>query len=140
MRRGRRTVVLDTNVFVAAGFRTKSDSARILRAVRATDLRMVWDEETRRETRRVLERIPPLSWADVADLFRNEDRWPTTTDPGRFGQVPDATDRKFAALAHASGAVLISQDDDLLAHPERIDVLVLTPSEFLSDRWATLRA
>ncbi len=135
MQSDRPPVILDTNVFVAAGFRPESDSARIVEEIRRGRRRMIWNEATRRETRAILDKIPPLSWDEVADLFRDETRWSMKTHPARFGQIPDSTDRKFAALAHASGAILVSQDDDLLAHPERIDVLVLTPGEFLSERW-----
>ncbi len=42
-------VVLDTNVFVAAGFNPGSHSARIVEAVRNGRLRMVWDNATQAE-------------------------------------------------------------------------------------------
>lgn len=132
MQSHRPAVVLDTNVFVAAGFHPTSDSARVVRAVRDDRLRMVWNEATRRETRAILEKIPPLSWTEAANLFKAGDRWTARTEPKRFRQIADPDDRKFAALARASGAILVSHDDDLLAHPERIDILILTPSEFLS--------
>jgi predicted nucleic acid-binding protein len=44
--------------------------------------------------------------------------------------VTDPDDRTFAALAHAAGAILISNDDDLLRHRDRLGVTVLTPSAF----------
>lgn len=137
MKRDLPPVVLDTNVFVAAGFNPDSASDRIISAVRHGSLRMIWNDETRKETRSILEKIPPLSWTAVADLFRNEERLDAETRPERFTQIPDPDDRKFAALAHASGAILISQDTDLLATPHRIDLLVVTPGEFLSGQWAT---
>lgn len=68
------TVVLDTNVFVAAGFYAQSHSARLIERVRRGQLRMVWTESTRAETRYVLEKIPPLDWDALADLFRDENR------------------------------------------------------------------
>ena len=46
---GRREVVLDTNVFVAAGFNRGSHSAWLVEAVRDGRLRMVWDNATRAE-------------------------------------------------------------------------------------------
>ncbi len=137
MRRTKLAVVLDTNVFVAAAFNPESDSARIRDAVRSGRLRMNWNDATRRETRSILERIPPLSWSAVADVFRHEDRHSGEADTSQFAQIPDPEDRKFAALAHATGSILISQDEDLLAEPHRVDVLVLTPSEFLSGQWTS---
>jgi hypothetical protein len=56
-------VVIDTNVFVAAGFNSKSAAARILVAVRAGQFLLVWNKPTRRETETILRRIPGLDWA-----------------------------------------------------------------------------
>ena len=123
------SVVLDTNVFVAAEFNPDSASARIVEAVRAGHLRMAWNEDTRTETEHVLRQIPPLSWRDVSDLFHQEWR----EEKGRtdaFDHIPDPADRKFAALAAAAGSVLVTQDDHLLAQRERSRITVLTPREF----------
>ncbi len=124
------SVILDTNVFVAAGFNSGSASARIVEQVRAGGLRMVWNEQTRAETQRIVSRIPPLSWNSMAGLFREEDRWQGETAPERFDYIPDASDRKFAALAEASGAVLITNDAHLLDHRERAGLPILTPEEY----------
>jgi predicted nucleic acid-binding protein len=134
MSRPQPAVVLDTNVFVAAGFKPTSHAGRLVAAVRGDRLRMVWNEATRRETRRILEQIPPLCWADVEKLFRPEDEVRGPVHPERFSSVPDPEDRKFAALAHAAGAILVSTDSDLLANPQRLDLLVLTPAEFLAEQ------
>jgi predicted nucleic acid-binding protein len=42
------SVVLDTNVFVAAGFNPRNASTKIVEAVKLEQLRMVWNEATRR--------------------------------------------------------------------------------------------
>jgi len=139
MERDRPAVVLDTNVFVAAGFNPGSDAARVVGAVREGRLRMAWNDATRQETRAILERIPPLSWQTVEGLFREEGRFRERTAPDRFRQIPDPDDRKFAALAHAAGAILVSLDDDLLSDPHRIAILVLTPSEFVAEGRANAR-
>ncbi len=123
-------VILDTNVFVAAGFNRQSASARIVERVRGGHLRMVWNEQTRRETQKILSRIPPLSWSGMAELFREEDRYDGETAPERFDYIPDADDRKFAALAEASGAVLITNDAHLLENRERAGLRILTPEEY----------
>jgi len=124
-------VVLDTNVFVAAAFNPRSHAARIVDAVREGRLRLTWNEATQRETRRILERIPPVSWEPFADLFREENRYRGTINPGWFGHVSDPDDRKFGALAYAAGATLITQDDDLLEGRSNVGVPILTPTEFL---------
>lgn len=65
-------VVIDTNVFVAAGFNATSASARILAASRESCFQLVWNEPTRRETEFVVRRIPHLRSDKFADFFRPE--------------------------------------------------------------------
>jgi predicted nucleic acid-binding protein len=123
-------VVLDTNVVVAAGFNPRSASAKIVDAVKHGDLRMVWDDATRRETERMVRRIPPLRGLDVGELFRPPDRFTGPTDRDRFADIPDAEDRKFAALAFAAGAVLVSSDEHLLGYRGDVALTVLGPGAF----------
>lgn len=126
--------VLDTNVFVAAGFNPGSASGRLLREVGAGRITLVWNEATRRETRDVLNRIPPLSWKPVEALFRPEGEHRDGMDLSAVSFVEDAQDRKFAALALASGAKLVSADDHLLSHRDRLDVA--SPGEMMRARAA----
>ena len=127
---GRPAVVLDTNVFVGAGFKPRSASARILEAVKQGRLSMVWNDATRREIERILHQIPPLRARNTEALFRPEDRFTGATHPELFAHVPDPDDRKFAALADAAGATLISSDEHLLHHLGRGGPTVLTPAAF----------
>ena len=123
-------VILDTNIFVAAGFNPNSTSARILNEVRSGRLRLIWSDPTRREVQHILERIPPLSWSDVASLFREEDRHHVEASREDFGYIPDPDDRKFASLARATGAILLTSDDDLLRGREQAGLEILTPAEY----------
>ena len=123
-------VVLDTNVLVAAGFNPRSASARIVDAVKRARARMVWNDATRRETERIVQQIPPLRRRPVTELFRPENQVLTPTHPEHFAEIPDPDDRKFAALARAAGAVLISNDKHLLESRDQLDFAVLTPAEF----------
>jgi predicted nucleic acid-binding protein len=123
-------VILDTNVFVAAGFNRKSASARIVEQVRSGQLKMIWNDQTRRETQHILSKIPRVSWSRVAELFRDEDRYDGETYPEKFDYIPDAEDRKFAALSAASGVVLITNDDHLLSSRHRAGQEILTPREY----------
>lgn len=123
-------VILDTNVFVAAGFNPRSASARLVDAVRQGQLRMVWNDATRREIETIVKKIPPLRSFSIAALFRPEDRFKGATHPQEFAFIPDQDDRKFAALAHATGAVLISNDEHLLKFQDRPELTVLTPGAF----------
>lgn len=124
--------VIDTNVFIAAGFNPGSASASILDLIRLGHLITVWNEATRCETRTLFERIPRLDWNHAAPLFRDEGRYDLETDTGRVDFVTDPGDRKFAALSLASGAPIVSSDDHLLAHRDRLTVW--TPSAFVRKR------
>jgi predicted nucleic acid-binding protein len=125
-----RECALDTNVFVAAAFNPRSDSAWIVRQVEDGALRLVWNEETRRETERIVRKIPRLSWERFAPLFREENRYRGDPDPERFLAVPDPEDRKFAALAAATGATLVTLDEPLLQAGESCGARTLTPTQF----------
>ncbi len=121
--------ILDTNVFVAAGFRAGSASAALLELAAAGTLVQVWSEATRDETREVLTRIPRLSWPAIEPLFGPEGRVDAPHDLAPVIFVADLSDRKFAALALATGTPLVSSDDDLLVHAGRLPVY--TPGAFL---------
>jgi predicted nucleic acid-binding protein len=125
-------LVIDTNVFVAAGFNPRSASARILDVLREGRHRLIWNEATRRETEMILRRIPRLRWDKVAELFRPEGEFNGPVDAAAFAMIEDPDDRKFAALAAAAGAPLITSDSHLLAHRDRLGVEVLTPPEFVA--------
>ena len=129
-----RPVVLDTNVFVAARFNPRSASAQILEAVRDGRLSMIWDDATRREIEHILGRIPPLRARGISDVFRPEDRFTEPTHPERFSMVADPDDRKFAALAAAAGATLISNDEHLLGWRDRLEIPIVSPGEFVGRR------
>jgi predicted nucleic acid-binding protein len=123
-------VVLDTNVFVAAGFNPHSASAHILDLVEEGRLLLVWDQPTIREIRAILQQIPPLSWERRAELFPKQHRFTGEVDPQPFSWVPDPDDRKFAALAKAAHAVLVTNDAHLLAHRKQAGITIVTPDEF----------
>jgi len=125
-------VVIDTNVFVAAGFNARSASERILAAIRDRRFQLVWNEPTRREAEFVLRRIPLLGWDKFGDLFRPEGEFTGRVDLHDFVFIEDPDDRKFAALSAAAKVPLVTNDHDLLAHRNLIGFDVLTPRAFLA--------
>lgn len=125
-------IVLDTSVFVAAGFNRHSSSAQIIRGIEQGCFELVWHQTTRRETERILRQIPRLSWQAVAPLFMKESEYTGELAPGEFLTIEDPDDRKFAALSAASGSALITNDDHLLAPRATLDVEVRTPAEFMA--------
>lgn len=122
-------VVLDSNVFVAAAFNPGSSSARFVEMAREGHLRLMWHEETREETRSQLRKIPPISWEPFAALFVPENRVTGALHVGAYGFVEDGDDRKFAALAEETGALLVTNDRHLLDVAGRLTVRVVTAGE-----------
>lgn len=125
-------IVIDTNVFVAAGFNPKSASARILEGVREGRFRLIWNEPTRRETEMILRRIPRLDWQTVADLFRPEAEFTGQTDQEAFTAIEGPDDRKFAALSAAAAAPLVTSDKHVLARRVAVGIDAVTPGAFLA--------
>ena len=127
-------IVVDTNILVGAGFNPRSDSARLVEALREGRLRMVWNDATRQETEYILRRIPRLAWTQFSDLFRESDRFRGVVSPEhQFGHVGDAADRKFAALAAAANAVLTTNDVPLRRSLAATSVRAVRPGELLRD-------
>ena len=125
-------IVIDTNVFVAAGFNPRSASARVLAAVRQGRLQLIWNKPTQRETEMILRRIPRLDWEKVANLFQPEGEFTGPVDPGTFVLVRDPDDGKFAALSAAAKRPLVTNDNHLLADRNIIGIDALTPRAFLT--------
>ena len=124
-------VVVDTNVFVAAGFNHHSHSARLLSGIQDGTLEMVWHETTKQETRRMLERIPTLSWRTSERLFAPESEVRDSLNLADYSFIRDVDDRKFAALAELADCTIVTNDNDLLSTRGRLTVPVLTPREFI---------
>lgn len=127
-------VILDTNIFVGAGFNPRSSSAKILDLIEEGSVALIWNDATMCETEKIVRRIPKLAWEDFARLFRDEHKYTYHVAEGDFHQIEDPDDRKFAALAQATQAVLISNDDHLLSQRANLDLRVMRPSEFLISR------
>ena len=125
-------VVIDTNVFVAAGFNSKSAAARVFEGVREGRFRLIWNEPTRRETEIIVRRIPRLDWASIADLFQPEAEFAGPIDLEAFTAISDPDDRKFAALSAAAKRPLVTNDNHLLADRNIIGIDALTPRAFLA--------
>ena len=131
-------VVLDSNVFVATAFNRGSSSARLVEWVRSGRLRLMWHHSTLQETRHQLQKIPPISWDPFADLFAGENRIEGELPLESYQFIGDRDDRKFAAVAERAGAVLVSNDQDLLSAAARLRVPVLTTGEAVA-RWSEAR-
>ncbi len=122
-------IVLDTNILVAAGFNPHSSAARIVQAVRTGDMQLVWHPRTHAEAKKIIRQIPSLSWGRFEDLFTPDGKYEGAIVPEAYPMINDYDDRKFAALAAATGAILVSNDRHLLSVRERLPITVLSAQE-----------
>lgn len=126
-------VILDTNIFVAAGFNRRSSSRIIISMIEDEQIKMVWNQRTLSETRRIINQIPVLHWSRFVHIFREESEYTGETHPEDFDFIPDPEDRKFAALAAATGATLITNDTHFLNVREEFSGSILQPREWLAE-------
>ena len=123
-------IILDTNVFVAAGFNRRSRSAQLVEQVRAHRVQMVWHQLTRKETHYIVDKIPPLSWEAIVHLFSPPGEYAGELDVEAYHYIADTEDRKFAALCSATNTPLITMDRGLLAAREIESLPIFSPHEF----------
>lgn len=123
-------LVLDTNIFVAASFNPNSASGRIVKSIGEKQHDLVWNKATKRETKRILKKIPPVSWSQFENLFLEKSEYEGKVDVGGLDFIKDKEDIKFAALARTTGAVLVTNDDHLLSVRSRFDFSCMTSGEF----------
>lgn len=123
-------VILDTNVLVGAGFNPHSHSAQIIESIRAGDIDLIWHQKTLAECERIIRKIPPLRWHQFEGLFEAEHEFEGILAVENFSQISDFEDRKFAALAAATNAILISNDHHFHNVIAQLSITVMTPRHF----------
>lgn len=108
------TVILDTNIFVAAHWSPRSASARIIRACMDGTIQAQYSLQTRRETMRILHKAH-ISAAFIASLERFWDAAQAVAGVEADVRVDDPDDQKFieAALGGETD-YLVTNDDHLL--------------------------
>ena len=125
---------------VAAAFRPSGAAATILARARAGELLVMWNEATRRESERIIRRIPPIAKSTVLDVFTTSGEFTGDIDVDAFDFIIDPDDRKFAALACAAQAALVTQDAHLLSARALLACPVMTPRALVAlDRLARPR-
>ncbi len=125
--------MLDTNILVSAGLKPDSDVARILERVLLRQVPVFICPALEAEYREVLSRpkfrkagFPPAwfpRFTSVAFLQPDPKPWPL--------EGPDPDDLPFLALAHATGAVLVTGNKADFPSTIRRGVKVMSPSEYL---------
>ena len=94
-------------------------------------LPMVWHVLTRAETQLIINKIPPLSWEDVASLFVPEWEYRGELAVDAYPYISDVEDRKFAALCDVTGVPTITNDRRLLEDARVGALPIVTPKDFV---------
>jgi putative PIN family toxin of toxin-antitoxin system len=129
-----KSIIVDTNIFIAASFNHRSSSAMIIDSIKQGAVELIWDEKTKAETKKLLDQIPRTRWEDFAGLFKETNKHDTNIPSETFAHsIKDPDDRKFAALAKDSGATIITNDDHLLGTKGETGLAVVTPREYTSN-------
>lgn len=126
------TVVLDTNVLIAAYWAPESASARVIRACMAGAVRGVYTSQVRREADRMLTQIRVSEdYVRWLDEFWNSS---AEVEPIAVDDVPidDPDDRKFLEAAAGGDAdFIVTNDDHLLSIGYLGRAEILTPGSFV---------
>jgi len=124
-------IVLDTNIFIAAGFRQSNGAARIFDMVHDGKLKFIWNGEIRNEIVGTINKIPGFPGEKFLRLFRKENEFKGKTFPEKYTLVSDPSDRKFIALAKEVKAILITNDDHLLSKRLDLQAKIMSSKEFI---------
>jgi putative PIN family toxin of toxin-antitoxin system len=130
-----RLVVLDTNVIVSASISPVGPPAKIIRDwILGGSVHLVTSPQVVAEYREVIQHakflrynVPPLwleSLIGESTLLADSESWPYA--------CPDSQDTPFLALAHASGAWLVTGNLKHFPESVRNGVNVLSPADYLA--------
>jgi len=125
-------VVADTNLWIAARFNPKSNSAKILNMAGEGRVALLWSADTRRELERILRKVKP----SPEFLAAVEKLLPPETDVGETERLnviaDDPDDNKILACAKSGNAgYIVTNDDHLLALKVFGETEIVTPKAFL---------
>ena len=125
-----KTVVIDTNLIIAARWNPRSSSNRIINGVLKGDIDAVYTSEIKNENLHILEKVkPPKDYLDkILKFYRISKK---VTSDRRINASPDKADNRFLEAAVAGKAdYIISSDRHLLDLKEFEGVEILKPSSF----------
>ena len=125
-----KTVVIDTNLIIAARWNPRSSSNRIINGVLKGDIDAVYTSEIKNENLHILEKVkPPKDYLDkILKFYRISKK---VTSDRRINVCPDKADNRFLEAAVAGKVdYIISSDRHLLDLKEFEGVEILKPGDF----------
>ncbi|HXP61167.1 MAG TPA: putative toxin-antitoxin system toxin component, PIN family [Dongiaceae bacterium] len=129
-----KTIVIDTNTFIAAGWRINAHARRVFAGVARRRFRLAVSPAILEEYRGVSQR-PRFAGKNYAGLLSWIEKHAVVVDPAplRKPVSRDAKDDIFLACALSAGArLIVSSDRDLLELEKPFGIEIIPPSRFIA--------
>jgi uncharacterized protein len=129
-----KTIVVDTNTFIAAGWRVNAHARRVFAAVARRRFRLAVSSAILQEYRGVSQR-PRFAGKNYSGLLSWIEKYALVVEPVPFGKARsrDPKDDIFLACALSANAKLIvSSDQDLLTLRKPFGIEIVQPSQFIA--------
>lgn len=127
-------IVIDTNTFIAAGWRVNAHARRLFAAVARRRFRLAITADILQEYRGVSER-PRFANRNYSGLLTWIEKYALVVEPSPLGKGRSRghTDDIFLACALAANAkFIVSRDDDLLDLNKPFGIEIITPAKFIA--------
>jgi putative PIN family toxin of toxin-antitoxin system len=129
-----RTLVVDTNTFIAAGWRVNAHARRIFAAVARRRFRLAVSAAVLEEYRGVIQR-PRFAGKNYSGLLSWIEKYAVVVESAPLGKKRsrDPEDDIFLACALSAGSkFIVSSDQDLLDLQKPFGIEILTPARFIA--------
>jgi uncharacterized protein len=133
-RRAVKTIVIDTNAFISAGWRVNAHARRVFAGVARRRFRLAVSAAILDEYRAVSQR-PIFTGKNYAGLLSWIEKYAVVVDPAPLGKrrSRDAKDDIFLACALSAGAnFIVSSDQDLLDLEKPFGIEIIHPAAFIA--------
>ena len=127
-------IVIDTNTFIAAGWRVHANARRVFAAVARRRFRLAVSSAILSEYHGVSKR-PRFAGRNYAGLLSWIEKYALLVEPAPLGKrrSRDAKDDIFLACAlSAKAEFIVSNDQDLLVLGKPFGIQILTPAQFIA--------
>ncbi len=129
-----KVIVVDTNTFIAAGWRVNAHARRVFASVARRRFQLAVSAAILEEYRGVSQR-PRFVGKNYAGLLSWIEKYALVVEPAPLGKgrSRDPKDYIFLACALAAGArFIVSSDQDLLALRKPFGVEIVRPAQFIA--------
>jgi uncharacterized protein len=129
-----KVIVVDTNTFIAAGWRVNAHARRVFACVARRRVRLAVSAAILEEYRGVSQR-PRFAGKNYAGLLSWIEKYALVVEPAPLGKgrSRDPKDDICLACALAAGArLVVSNDQDLLALGKPFGIEIVRPAQFIA--------